>query len=339
MTLLGFDVSRRHLLIGGFSLAALAVVAASPQLLGHQVAAGFDGLDSATPVWLWTGALAFVAALTSAGWAWRSALGCCGARICHGDAAARYAVGSLVNSLTPAKIGTAVRLALYSRAVEGEGRVWTTSGVGAVIGAAQAFWLTALVAIATVAGVLPLWPLAALLGIVGVTGLAMVVAARWRPSARIGHLLDAFRALDSSPRSALVILAWMGLGMAGRLGAAASVCAAFGVRNPIAAAFLIIPAVDLAATLPLTPGNLGVASAAVAVALKAHGVTAAMAMSIGIGFSAVETSASLAFGTASVLYLAARVPGARRWTFAVAAAAGCAALAGAFSFTVLVPLA
>src|SRR5438093_12082128 len=95
MTLLGFDVSRRHLLICGFSLSALAVVAASPQLLGHQVAAGFDGLDSATPVWLWTGALAFVAALTSAGWAWRSALGCCGARICHGDAAARYAVGSL----------------------------------------------------------------------------------------------------------------------------------------------------------------------------------------------------------------------------------------------------
>ena len=60
--------------------------------------------------------------------------------------------------------------------------------------------------------------------------------------------------------------------MALRLAAAAAIAAAFGVDRPLAAALLIIPALDLAGILPLTPGNVGVASAAVAFALKAHGV-------------------------------------------------------------------
>ena len=60
--------------------------------------------------------------------------------------------------------------------------------------------------------------------------------------------------------------------MALRVLAATAIAAAFGVDQPLAAAVLIIPALDLAGILPLTPGNVGVASAAVAFALTAHGV-------------------------------------------------------------------
>ena len=94
---------------------------------------------------------------------------------------------------------------------------------------------------------------------------------------------------------------------------------------------LVVPALELAGTLPLTPGNIGVASAAAAFALKAHGAGADVALSAGIAFGAVETIASIAFGAGSVLYLAGAVapdapPSARRWVTAAVSATGCLAL-------------
>ena len=62
---------------------------------------------------------------------------------------------------------------------------------------------------------------------------------------------------------------------------------------------LIIPALDLAGILPLTPGNVGVASAAVAFALTAHGVSSNVAVSAGIALGAVETLTTLACGSAA----------------------------------------
>ena len=83
------------------------------------------------------------------------------------------------------------------------------------------------------------------------------------------------------------------------------------------AAFLIVPAVELAAILPLTPGNIGVAGAAVAFALRAQGVEGDLALASGIAFNAVETLASMAFGSVGALYLAAprrrRGGGRRPW--------------------------
>ena len=85
--------------------------------------------------------------------------------------------------------------------------------------------------------------------------------------------------------------------MALRVTAATAIAAAFGVDQPLAAAVLIIPALDLAGILPLTPGNVGVASAAVAFALKAHGVGSDVAVSAGIALGAVETLTTLALGS------------------------------------------
>jgi uncharacterized membrane protein YbhN (UPF0104 family) len=127
--------------------------------------------------------------------------------------------------------------------------------------------------------------------------------------------------------------------MALRVAAAAAVMASFGVEQPLAAAFLVVPAVQLAAFLPLTPGNIGVAGAAVAFALRTRGIETDLALTAGIAFNAVETLTSLVFGSGSALYLAGAETSARRWTTAVAGATACAALAGAFSWTVLAPLA
>jgi uncharacterized membrane protein YbhN (UPF0104 family) len=116
---------------------------------------------------------------------------------------------------------------------------------------------------------------------------------------------------------------WVAAATAGRLLAATAVAAALGVPSPFLAALLILPAIDLAGVLPLTPGNIGLKSGAIALALQAQGVDATTALSTGIAFHAVETMIGLAFGSASVLYLA-RVP-VPRW--AVAGASGLIAAA------------
>ncbi|MBA3348335.1 MAG: flippase-like domain-containing protein, partial [Actinobacteria bacterium] len=296
------------------------------------------GLLVASPAWLWLAAISFATALVASGCAWRSALGRCGGELGRADASARYGVGSLVNAVAPAKLGSAVRFALYSRALPGDGKLWTTGGVAASIGAARSIWLAVLLAFAAGSGVLPAWPLAVVAAVLAIVVAVAYVSRDSRPSARVAHVLDAFRALGRCPRAAAQLIGWVGLAAAGRVGAATAIAAAFGIEQPLLAALLVVPALDLAGILPLTPGNIGIASAAVGFALHAHGATSGVAMSAGIAFAAVETVTSLAFGAGSVLYLAAGAPGARRWSLAAAGATACLGLGAAFGATVLFPL-
>jgi uncharacterized membrane protein YbhN (UPF0104 family) len=329
---------RWHVLLSLVSLSALVALATMPQLLGDQVAEAFHGLMDVSPAWLWLAAVSFATALAASGCAWRSALSRCGGELTRADASARYGVGSLVNAFVPAKVGSAVRFALFSRVLHGEGRLWTTGGVCASIGAARSIWLALLLAFGAASGVLPVWPLGLLaLAVAVAVGVAYVARDR-SPSARVAHVLDAFRALGRSPRAAAQLVGWIGLATAARIGAATAIAAAFGVEQPLLAALLVVPALDLAGILPLTPGNIGVASAAVAFALHAHGAAADTAISAGIAFSAVETVTSLAFGTGSALYLVGAAPGARRWTATAAAATACLGLGVAFGATVVLPL-
>ena len=101
---------------------------------------------------------------------------------------------------------------------------------------------------------------------------------------------------------------------------------------------LIIPALDLAGILPLTPGNVGVASAAVAFALTAHGVGSDVAVSAGIALGAVETLTTLGLGSASILYFLGRRADARRWHTVSVGLAGCFMVGAAFGATVLFPI-
>jgi uncharacterized membrane protein YbhN (UPF0104 family) len=170
---------------------------------------------------------------------------------------------------------------------------------------------------------------------------AALVAWRVRdtqPGSKLAHALDAFRVLGRCPWAAARIVGWVGLAMALRLGAATGIAAAFGVNRPLAAALLIIPALDLAGLLPLTPGNVGVSSAAVAFALTAHGAGSDVALSAGIAFGAVETLTTLALGCGSMLYFAGGRTEARRWRTALISATGCLALGALFGATVIFPL-
>jgi uncharacterized membrane protein YbhN (UPF0104 family) len=327
-----------HVLAVGLSLAMLGLVAASPVLLGDQVRDGITGLHQAAAVWLWVAATCFVASLVTSGLAWRGAIRSCDGSIGVTDASARYGIGCLVNSLSPIKLGTPLRVGLYSRALPGDARLWTAGGICTAIGAAQTFWLLILVAIAAAAGVLPVWPIALLVAALAAAGVAVWIARHSRPARRFAHVLDAFRALGTSPRAAGALLGWTGVAAVMRIGAGAGLAAAFGLPHPLAVAFLIVPAVELASFLPLTPANIGVTAAAVAFALHTQGIHGDVALSMGIAFNAVETVSSLAFGAGGALYLATGSSRVRPRLAAFAGATACAALAGAFSLTVFAPL-
>ena len=325
--------------MAGALTVALVLVAALPGLLGSDVTAALHQLEAAQPIWLWLAALGFVGSLAGSALAWRSALSAVGGRSGPLDAGARYGVGSLVNSVAPARLGDVVRVGLFSRTLPGDDRVLRTGGAFAAIGAARALVLAAMLIVGFSLGALPLWPVAALVALGGIAVVLAFLTRRRTARSHVAHLLDAFRAFGREPLRGARIVAWIALATLSRLGAAGAIAAALGVHSPVIAALLIVPVLDLAGTMPLTPGNIGVTSGAVTMALQAHGVGLTDALGAGIALHAVETAAGLVFGLTGALLLARfPSPASRRIAIASAGGLAAAALAAGLAATVVIPL-
>ena len=333
------QVGRRGVAVAAGMLLVLCVVLVTPQLLGSRVADALDTLGGANPRWLWLAGGAFVLALLAAAGSWRSAIGLCGSRIGPVDSAARYGVGSLVNTFTPARAGDAVRFGLFSRALDPSERLWRTGGAFAALGAARAAVLAVLVLIGALMGALPVWPLLVLLALAA-TAVGLATCVRRRDAGGpAGHLLDAFRTLGREPLAGAQLVGWLALVVGARVAAAAAIGDALGIRSPLAAAFVIVPALDVAGILPLTPGNVGVTSGAVAVAFRAHGISFTQGLAAGIAFHAVEIAVGIAFGLCSLVWIAPYpTPALRRLALVAAGASASLAVAGAFSATVILSL-
>lgn len=286
----------RKALIAAASLAALGVGA---YFARHNLGKAIDTVGKADPTWLWLGALCFLGATFAAAGSWCRAVGNAGGDTTLLDSCARYGLGSLVNTFVPFRAGDAVRLALFSRLIPHRRRLPSTAGAFAAIGAARAVVLSALVVAGALAGAVPLWPLLVLAGIVVVAAGTAYVARSHRRS----HFLDAFR----DPRALVPLLGWMVASTVARYGAAATICASLGVRDAFAAAIIILPALDLAGLFPVTPGNVGITSGTIAVALRAHHVSFHDGLAAGIAFHAVETGVGLLFGIAGAVWLAPTV--------------------------------
>ena len=320
-------------------LLILLVVVSAPPLLGSRVGGALGLLDRADPAWLWLAGGGFVLAVIGGAGSWLSAIRLCGGQLRFVDAFARFGVGSLVNTFVPARAGDAVRVGLFSRALPNRERLWTAGGAFAALMAARTLVLSAIVVAGAVTGALPAWTLVVLAAVVA-GGAALAYRARRRTEeGRLGHVLDAFRALGREPRAALRLFAWIALSTAGFFLAATAVGAALGIHRPLVAALLIVPAVEVAGLVPVTPGNVGVTSGAIAIAFRAHGISLAHGLAAGIAFHAVETAVGILYGLTSLVWVAPYPsPGLRRVAVVGVLASGFLAIAGTFSATVLVPL-
>ena len=260
--------------------------------------------------------------------AWRTALTACGVRLNRRQVCARYGIGSLVNTIAPFRLGDAVRIALFARALERRDKIWAVSGALGAIEVARICCIAVLVTVASALGALPLWPALGLAALVGSAILVAMVAPRHRRlSTRVANLLAATRELLSSPARAIELLGFVAVATVSRVLAAVSVCAALNIRAPVVAGLLIVAALDLSGQIPLTPGNFGVASGTVAVALASRGIGLDEALTAGIALQAVETAAGLTFGAVGALQLANISHSAlRRWSPILAGTLASAAL-------------
>src|SRR6185437_3220183 len=114
-----------------------------------------------------------------------------------------------------------------------------------------------------------------------------------------------------------------------------AIAAALGLPQPVLAALVIMPALDVAAAFPITPGAVGIGSGAVAVALSSRGIGMADALGTGIAIQALESAVSIGAGTLGILYLAQSRPAVKRWTVRLATAGVSIALAALVSTFVL----
>jgi uncharacterized membrane protein YbhN (UPF0104 family) len=332
MTSLSRHVSPRRLLVTAVPVALLVVVAATPQLLGRQIAQSAGTLSNASPGWLWLAVGAFLVSLVCTACSWHSAICATGARIARVDASARYGVGCLVNSFTPASLGEAVRVALLAQKLDTPNGFWSVGGAAAAVSAVRGVTLCGLILTAALlTHALPLWPIAAICGAAAGAALVAYGLSRRHPHGRLGHFVGAFAALVRSPRAAASVVAWSVASQTSRLFAAAAVAAALSVPHPLLAAIVIMPTLQLATMLPITPGNVGVATGAVALALQSRGVGLSQAIATGLAYHAAETLVGISFGVAGTLAVVELPPVVRR----LAAAGACVALAACVGATVV----
>jgi uncharacterized membrane protein YbhN (UPF0104 family) len=295
-------------------LALLGTAAAA--LLAATVGRGtvvdaLSKLAGIQPGWLLVAGVGFAISLLCSATAWHSGLRACGGESTNGDVAARYAIGSLVNSVAPAHLGGAVRIALLSRTLSGCDPVLRTCGVGAVVAAARALALAALVFAAAALGGVPLWP-APIVALVVVAALALGVRSSTRVAGRVAAALEIFR----SPRTGIEIGRWIACSFAARLGAAIALVAAMGIPRALTVAVVVLAAMALAGLLPLTPGNIGAGAGAATLALHELGVGTASALALGVTFQAVETCTGVLLGLVGSAVLAAPGTRLRRWSLA-----------------------
>jgi hypothetical protein len=96
-----------------------------------------------------------------------------------------------------------------------------------------------------------------------------------------------------------------------------------------------MPALDLATVFPLTPGNIGIGSGAVAVALASRGIGMTQALGVGFAIQGVETLVSITVGSIGALTLARPGAAFRRWSVRLAVVLGTAIAAASIGGVML----
>jgi hypothetical protein len=128
---------RRSYAVGAGLFLAAGVVICMTRLGRGTLSTAVGDLAGMQPGWIVAAASLFAIGLLASAAGWRVGLRACEGSACFTQISARYAIGSLVNSVAPAHLGGAVRLGLLSRTLPGNDRLWRAGGIAASVAAAR----------------------------------------------------------------------------------------------------------------------------------------------------------------------------------------------------------
>lgn len=283
---------RTRRLIAGAAVAALAVVAIRQLSVAHVVAE----LAVARPAWIALAVLCFAAILPLWAVQWR-VLASGTPRPSRATMLGVVAMTSTVLNTTPLLVGEAagVYFLVSEAALSRAGALSVLAMDQLFVGVAKLCVLAGAAASVT----LPTWMTRGAQGLAAGVGLLVLIVAgaawyaRHLGSSALGRSLPprlvragvtagtALAPVRSPSRSS----AALGLALAKKLAEVVAILCvqhAFGVALPPVSALLVLAAVNLAALLPLVPGNLGVYEAAVVLAYSYLGVPPERALGIAL---------------------------------------------------------
>jgi uncharacterized membrane protein YbhN (UPF0104 family) len=219
-------------------------------------------------------------------------------------------VGAIgANAVLPARVGEALRVGVVRRHVP-DSSVITIAATIVLETAIEVVFGAAIIVVVLLAGrslVLPaLGSHPVVLGAIACVLLAAIgvgLAQRKRARSLFARMAQGFSVVRS-PRAFVVrVLSWKLVAWAFRLGSVYAFLVAFHVPAAPWTALVVVAAQNVAASVPLLPGNAGTQQAAIGVALAGTASAAAL-LGFGVGMQAATAVADIVLGAAALVLVA-----------------------------------
>ena len=222
------------------------------------------------------------------------------------------------NAVLPARVGEALRVGVVRRHVPGSSVVTIVATIVLETAIEVAFGAAVIVAVVvggqslgsngSTPAVFRLAAHPVVLGVVScgfLAALAVGLVYRRRARALLGRMAAGFAILRSPRAFVARVLSWKLMAWTLRLGTVYAFLLAFHVPAAPWTALVVVAAQNVAASVPLLPGNAGTQQAAIGVAL-AGSASVAGVLGFGVGMQAATAIADLALGAAALLLVADR---------------------------------
>jgi uncharacterized membrane protein YbhN (UPF0104 family) len=228
-------------------------------------------------------------------------------------------VGSIgANAVLPARVGEALRVGIVRRDLPGSSVVTIVATIVLETAIEVAFGAAMIAAVLLAGGsfgsngAVPALPgLAAhpvvlgTLACVAFTAIVLGFAYRKRARALLARMAAGFSIVRSPRAFVAQVLSWKLVAWALRLGSVYAFLLAFHVPAAPWTALVVVAAQNVAASVPLLPGNAGTQQAAIGVAL-AGSASAAALLGFGVGMQAATMVADLVLGAAALMLVGNR---------------------------------
>lgn len=222
---------------------------------------------------------------------------------------AAFSVGLLANATLPGRVGELARVAVLTRHMPRLSGAWATL-VGSVFAhrVFDFFPASVLVIWVLATAEIPHWALTSLIILFAIGGVLFVFAFLSARHHHRSHLdgLDTVRRLLTMARHGLGVMRRPAPAIAAvlfqfggwlcQLVAVWTAMKAFSIDLDLGAAGLVLVLMNLAAIIPLWPGNVGLLQVAIATPLVGYGVAYAQGFAFGLGLQAIEASVGIGFG-------------------------------------------